>query len=115
MNSSLNKYYGESNHEERDKIFNDIINNVRRQIFGITQSEEFMTDIKDLSANDQFFLWHTWFSDVFAKGGFDIVIGNPPYIDSETMTNNGLEGMRDYITETYDYVSGNWDIYMAFF
>ena len=115
LNSSLNKYYGESNHEERDKIFNDIINNVRRQIFGITQSEEFMTDIKDLSANDQFFLWHTWFSDVFAKGGFDIVIGNPPYIDSETMTNNGLEGMRDYITETYDYVSGNWDIYMAFF
>ena len=28
--------------------------------------------------NDQFFLWHTYFNDVFEKGGFDIVIGNPP-------------------------------------
>ena len=29
--------------------------------------------------NDQFFLWHTYFHDVFENGGFDIVIGNPPY------------------------------------
>ena len=29
--------------------------------------------------NDQFFLWHTYFADVFEQGGFDIVIGNPPY------------------------------------
>ena len=28
---------------------------------------------------DKFFLWHLWFKDVFDKGGFDIVIGNPPY------------------------------------
>ncbi|PDP66763.1 Eco57I restriction-modification methylase domain-containing protein, partial [Prevotella intermedia] len=36
----------------------------------------------DLSANTHFFLWHTWFHDVFSrpsKEGFDIVIGNPPY------------------------------------
>ena len=49
----------------------------------------------DLHANSEFFLWHTWFSDVFNRpnscnggsagsptvgaGGFDIVIGNPPY------------------------------------
>lgn len=26
-----------------------------------------------------FFLWHLFFQDVFAHGGFDIVIGNPPY------------------------------------
>ena len=29
--------------------------------------------------NDKFFLWHTYFADVFEQGGFDIVIGNPPY------------------------------------
>ena len=28
---------------------------------------------------DKFFLWHLWFKDVFDNGGFDIVIGNPPY------------------------------------
>ena len=30
--------------------------------------------------NKNFFLWRTYFMDVFEKGGFDIVIGNPPYI-----------------------------------
>ena len=33
----------------------------------------------DIAATSEFFLWHTWFSDVFENGGFDIVIGNPPY------------------------------------
>jgi len=49
------------------------------------------------------------------KDGFDIVSGNPPYIDSEAMTNLGLENERLYIVEKYEYISGNWDIYMAFF
>jgi hypothetical protein len=26
-----------------------------------------------------FFLWHLYFKDIFEMGGFDIVIGNPPY------------------------------------
>lgn len=36
--------------------------------------------------NDQFFLWHTYFADVFEQGGFDIVIGNPPYISAVNMS-----------------------------
>jgi type I restriction-modification system DNA methylase subunit len=32
------------------------------------------------------FDWHTAFPKVFASGGFDAVIGNPPYIPIETMT-----------------------------
>lgn len=48
-------------------------------------------------------------------GGFDIVIANPPYIDSETMTLIGLEEERSYIVNNYKYINGNWDIYMAFY
>jgi hypothetical protein len=43
------------------------------------------------------------------------VIGNPPYIDSETMTNIGLEWEREFIVKNFKYISGNWDIYMVFF
>ena len=43
------------------------------------------------------------------------MIGNPPYIDSETMTNNGLEWERKILQSTFKNLSGNWDIYMAFF
>lgn len=76
--SSLKSYYKTSDHAKRDHLFNDIINNVRRQLFdkGITLPKDI-----DPSANTDFFLWHTWFSDVFANGGFDIVIGNPPYVE----------------------------------
>lgn len=48
-------------------------------------------------------------------GGFDIVIGNPPYIDSEAMVNNGQEAFREYIVQNYPMARGNFDIYIAFF
>jgi len=47
--------------------------------------------------------------------GFDIAIGNPPYIDSEMMVNCGQEALREYLVSKYDYTKGNWDIYIAFF
>ncbi|MDE5845635.1 MAG: Eco57I restriction-modification methylase domain-containing protein, partial [Muribaculaceae bacterium] len=74
--SSLKSYYKTSDHTLRDRLFNDIINNVRRQLLDKNIT---LPAGKDPSANTDFFLWHTWFSDVFANGGFDIVIGNPPY------------------------------------
>jgi len=32
-----------------------------------------------------YFLWHLYFMDVFTQGGFDIMIGNPPYIQLQKM------------------------------
>lgn len=74
--ADLKKYYETSDHAERDRLFNDIIKNVRRQLFAKNIT---LPQGMDPSANEDFFLWHTWFTDVFASGGFDIVIGNPPY------------------------------------
>ncbi|MBO1884543.1 Eco57I restriction-modification methylase domain-containing protein [Capnocytophaga sp. Marseille-Q4570] len=68
-----------------------------------------------------FFLWHIYFADVFKgannlnNSGFDIVIGNPPYIDSEAMVKNGQEAIRNTLSIEYDFCKGNWDIYIAFF
>lgn len=47
--------------------------------------------------------------------GFDVVIGNPPFIDSELMVNLGLDWERKYLQKKYSNLSGNWDMYMAFF
>lgn len=49
------------------------------------------------------------------KNGFDIVIGNPPYIDSERMKNKGIDWQRKVLQSKFKNLSGNWDIYMAFF
>lgn len=108
---SLSSYYGESKHNERDKIFDRIIKNVRRQIDdkNITLPVGF-----DPSANNQFFLWHTWFKDVFDQGGFDIVIGNPPYIDSETMSEIMPTERKIYKGVYNATAHGNWDIFIIF-
>jgi hypothetical protein len=45
--------------------------------------------------------------------GFDIVIGNPPYVDSENMiTNQPI--LRAHISKTYSSAKGNWDLYIPF-
>lgn len=115
--ASLEAYFNCSDHEEKMRIQEDIRTIIKVQLSARNLNVDF-GDI-DVAANQEFFLWHTWFSDVFnrpsdCEKGFDIVIGNPPYIDSETMTQLGQEEMRDYIVKTYKYIKGNWDIYMAF-
>jgi len=35
--------------------------------------------IDDPKVSDRAFNWHAQFKDVFADGGFDVVVGNPPY------------------------------------
>ena len=115
--ASLEAYFNCSDHEEKLRIQEDIRSVIKVQLSARNLNVDF-GDI-DIAANQEFFLWHTWFSDVFnrpsdCEKGFDIVIGNPPYIDSETMTLLGQEEMRDYIVKTYKYIKGNWDIYMAF-
>lgn len=67
--------------------------------------------------NDQFFLWHTYFADVFEKGGFDIVIGNPPYISAPAqVANEGLALQRERIVQCgyYETLYQKWDLYVPF-
>ncbi len=45
--------------------------------------------------------------------GFDVVIGNPPYIDSETMTKDQPE-LRNIYKSTFESAKGNWDIFIIF-
>ena len=77
----------------------------------------------DLHSNSEFFLWHTWFSDVFNRtnestsSGFDIVIGNPPYISAPTqLANSFLANQRDRISkyDKYRTLYQKWDLYIVF-
>lgn len=58
----------------------------------------------DLTANESFFLWHTWFKDVFDNGGFDVVIGNPPYFVYEGYNTYELPTLR--MQEDYEIAFG---------
>lgn len=70
-------------------------------------------DAFDPQSTADFFDPH-WMFGRSLKDGFDVVIGNPPYIDSENMTNTNPR-LREYIQATYSMTKGNWDIYIAFY
>ena len=61
------------------------------------------------STDRPFFLWHLYFSEVFDdKGGFDIVVGNPPYIKEYT-DKHAFDGLRES-----KYYQGKMDIWYFF-
>ena len=97
----LKRYYNTSNHTERDLIFKSIIKNVNLQL---KEKNVILPIGEDPSANPNFFLWHTWFSYVFAIGGFDIIIGNPPYV----------EVINSNLYESY-YTFNCFELYAHFF
>lgn len=61
------------------------------------------------------FNWKEEFPEVFDRKnpGFDVVIGNPPYIDSESMVKTMPED-RNYINSKFVSATGNWDIFCVF-
>jgi len=77
LRKKLDEYYSCPDHKKKANLKKDIIDNVKQQLREQSINIDF-GDL-DLAGNDQFMLWHTWFYDVFSQGGFDIVIGNPPY------------------------------------
>jgi len=51
-------------------------------------------------AGDKAFNWQEAFPQVFAKGGFDVIIGNPPYVQLQTMGRIS-DALRNCGYETY--------------
>ena len=113
LRDKLAEYYSCPEHTKKVQLRKDIADIVKQEL----TEQGIHVDFKDmdLSANSQFFLWHTWFHDVFSrpsKEGFDIVIGNPPYgakYDNQTkryyknayVTANSIRGLQKGSLDTY--------------
>jgi type I restriction-modification system DNA methylase subunit len=55
------------------------------------------------------FDWEKEYSEIMNAGGFDAVIGNPPYIGF-----HGFEKGKEYLTQHYLSAEGKFDIYLPF-
>ena len=79
----LREYFYVTDHKKKSgmrQAINEEVKTLIRESIGGTPASLAKLEKMDCSANQDFFLWHTWFKDIFDNGGFDIVIGNPPYI-----------------------------------
>ncbi|WP_148360387.1 Eco57I restriction-modification methylase domain-containing protein [Bacteroides clarus] len=113
LRDKLTEYYACPEHDKKMQLRKDIADIVKQEL--VEQGIHIDFEDMDLSANSQFFLWHTWFHDVFSrpsKEGFDIVIGNPPYgakYDNQTkryykntyVTANSIRGLQKGSLDTY--------------
>jgi hypothetical protein len=60
------------------------------------------------------FDWPSAFPQVFARGGFDAVIGNPPYIRIQTLKEWAPTEVKFYKKKYKSAGKGNYDIYVVF-
>ncbi|MGH7890487.1 MAG: Eco57I restriction-modification methylase domain-containing protein, partial [Thermodesulfobacteriota bacterium] len=67
--------------------------------------------IKQITNNDEKFDFEVYFSEVFhEKGGFDVVIGNPPYVRQEQ-----IKEYKPWFKDIYKCYTGAADIYVYFY
>ena len=118
----LSSYYSCSDHDRKVKLQQEISDTITKQLEAQAYNPEILRELRtiNLAENNKFFLWHTWFSDVFNrddKEGFDIVIGNPPYISSKTQLSNPiLAEQRNSLVASgkYSCLYQKWDLYIPF-
>jgi hypothetical protein len=61
-----------------------------------------------------FFHWPLAFPEVFATGGFDVLIGNPPFMGGLKISEKFGDKYRDWLEKTFTEFAGKADICAAF-
>ena len=66
--------------------------------------------VSDRDIHPKAFDWEAEFPEVFEQGGFDVVVGNPPYVRQELLT-----PYKPYLRNAYASFHGMADLYVYFY
>ncbi len=99
----------------RDRPLSNLDANIRRGNSlvappGPNTSSALVAAFDKLPADTHPFDWCAGFPEVFAVGGFDVVIGNPPYVRQEA-----LGPFKPYLAQRYASYHGVADLYVYFY
>ncbi len=77
----------------------------------LEELDKFALEVESGERSLTFFQYHLHFCDVFQeKGGFDVVIGNPPYVRQEQ-----IKELKPALQKEYDCYTGVADLYVYFY
>ncbi|BAZ18381.1 hypothetical protein NIES4071_102660 (plasmid) [Calothrix sp. NIES-4071] len=77
----------------------------------LVELDKFATDVENRMRALNFFQWHLHFNEVFQQqGGFDILIGNPPYVRQEQ-----IKELKPALKEEYECYTGVGDLFVYFY
>jgi adenine-specific DNA-methyltransferase len=99
------------------KTKEEIIDKEKRKLsqkagFDLENIEKQLREFTSKNKTKPFFAWKLYFAEVFKKGGFDIVIGNPPYVSA--VHNQDDPEIRKIYRTKYPQVKGAFDLYTVF-
>ena len=89
LKNNMDEYFDDNNHEDKNnknEVIKALVYDLVCATCGYKPNSQKALEMheKIWEGTTDFFLWHTWFSDVFNRpndcNGFDVVIGNPPYV-----------------------------------
>ena len=129
LNFIINKYFDTSDHYKKRSYLKDIGEHVKKILLSKlkdSDNQEIYNKIINLKIENPFiFLWHIYFAPVFDDGGFDIVIGNPPYIQLQKATGVKVLDKKGkqidqklgdiYAEEKFESFERTGDIYCLFY
>jgi len=115
LRQAISDYYGETDHDRKATLHQKISEAIDEQL----KEQHYTVDLSgiNVSANTHFFLWHTWFNEVFnrpsGRNGFDIVIGNPPYLRIQGLKSVD-PSLVDALKALYQSAVDSFDLYVPF-
>lgn len=78
----------------------------------VAYQEHLLAELRDWFEDPEHptFLWTLHFGEVFARGGFDIVIANPPYVRHET-----ISAYAPRLKQRYEVAASRADLFIFFY
>ena len=112
LKSIEEKYSALPNGEERNRYIAEGKKKLyKRTGFNLEQIEKQLKEYTSGRKTRPFFPWKLYFAEVFhQKGGFDVVIANPPYVEHKK-----LKGISSELKKSYSTYSGTADLYVYFY
>ncbi len=86
---------------KKDRKLSDLNNNIK--------CGNSLIDNPEIAA-EKAFHWNNEFPEIMQNGGFDVVIGNPPYVRAEMILN-----YKPFFSKNYTVFNGNADLYVYFY
>lgn len=68
-----------------------------------------------IAQHKRFFHWFLEFPEVFSNGGFDCILGNPPFLGGKKISSNFGDNYLNFIKTKYEPSSGGLDLVTYFF
>ena len=87
---------------------------LNRLVVGVRQRNGVAAAVKELACRYRFFHWHLSFPEIMQRGGFDVVVGNPPYLSAIDQRAAGFTRHKQFWSTMYSSARGAYDLFVLF-